>query len=449
MILGNLSLFLLAPFLASSSFMGFGAGEGYAFANAKNLSEARNVSEWRSAASDNWNWGNRFGRSTPRISEISPDEGPVGTEVTLEGRRFSEDSVVRFGEGVINEVEVSDNGRSLSFVIPDYMGQYCPPDEACIAIAHEVNPGDYSVRVVSNERTSNATEFTVTEDDGEPSDDELAIESINGPTALEIGAEGSWTVNVSGATTSLRYSVKWGDENMLRSMFAALEEDEGQASATFTHVYDEPGVYTPEFTVTDENGETITKSAAEVTIGEDGDVIRVDTIAPTSTKAGQTVTLTGEGFDGDTKVMVGSTSATGVSVQSDSKLSFTVPSVTNGDYKVTVVSDEGTSNEVSLKIEKEIKARVSVSGVDAPTRLAVDEEGSWTVHAISNTDSNLSYSVDWGENKAMMRASTAVETQSSATFTHSYAEEGTYYPKFTITDENGNKSSVSASVVVK
>jgi len=429
--------------------MGFGAGDGNAFANAKHLAETRNVSEWRSAASDSWNWGNRFGQN-PRISEIAPDDGPVGTEVTLEGRRFSEDSVVRFGEGVINEVEVSDNGRSLSFTVPDYMGQYCPPDKACIAIAHEVEPGDYSVRVVSNERTSNAAKFTVTEENGEPSDDELAIDDIDGPTTLDIGAEGSWTVNVSGATTSLRYSVKWGDENMLRSMFAALSEDEGQASATFTHVYNEPGVYTPEFTVTDENGETVTKSAAQVTIGENGDVIRVDAISSTTTKAGEKITLTGVGFDGDTKVMVGSTSATGVNVESDSKLSFTVPNVAAGDYKVTVVSDEGTSSAINLKIEKEIKARVSVSGVDAPTRLAVDQEGTWTVHAISNTDSNLSYSVDWGENKAgMMRSSAAVETQSSATFTHSYAEPGTYHPKFTITDQNGNKTSVSASVVVK
>lgn len=434
--------------------MGFGASDGYAFANAKyaanSSNESRSISQWRPSNSDNWNWGDRFGRNTPRISEISPENGPIGTEVTLEGARFDEDSVVRFGEGVINDVEVSQNGRLLSFTVPDYMGQYCPPDEACIAIAHEVLPGDYSVRVVSDERTSNAVEFTVTDEDGEPSDDELAIDTIDGPTALDTGAEGTWTVNVSGATSSLRYSVKWGDENLLRSIFSTLSEDEGQASATFTHVYDEPGVYTPEFTVTDEDGQTITKSAAEVTVGEDGNVLRVDAISPTSTKAGESVTLTGEGFDGDTRVWVGRTAASDVNVESDSKLSFTVPNIAAGDYRVIVVSDEGRSQAVDLKIEKEIKARVSVSGVDAPTRLAVDQEGTWTVHATSNTDNNLSYSVDWGEDNAgMMRASAKMEMQSSATFTHSYIEPGTYHPKFTVTDEDGNKSSVSASVVVK
>lgn len=454
MILGNLSAFLLGPFLATSSFMGFGFSDGNAFANAKHLSDSRTTSEWRSSDSDDrwdrWNWGNHFGQK-PRISEIAPDDGPVGTEVTLEGRRFDENSVVRFGEGVINDVDVSPNGRTLSFMVPEYMGKYCPPDEACIAIAYEVEPGDYSVRVVDEEeRTSNSVNFTVTEEDGEPGDGELAIDSIDGPTALTAEQEGTWTVNVSGAEGNLRYSAKWGDEGMFRSMLAALDEDEGQASATFTHSYNEPGVYTPEFTVTNEDGEVVTKSAAEVTVGEDGDILRVDTIAPTSTKAGETVTVNGVGFDGDTSVWVGRTQVDSVKVESDTKLSFTAPSIAAGNYRVVVVSDEGRSQAVGLKIEKEIKARVSVEGVSAPTRLDVGEEGTWTVHAMTNTDSNLRYSVDWGENKtSMMRANVGVETQSSATFTHSYVEAGTYHPKFTVTDEDGNKASVSASVVVK
>lgn len=453
MILGNLSAFLLGPFLATSSFMGFGFSDGNAFANAKHLSDSRSTSQWRSSDSDDrwdrWNWGNHFGQSS-RINEITPDDGPIGTEVTLEGRRFDENSVVRFGEGVINDVEVSDNGRTLSFVIPDYMGQYCPPDMACIAIAHEVVPGDYSVRVVGeDERTSNSVNFTVTEEDGEAGDGELAIDSIDGPTALTLEQEGTWTVNVSGANGNLRYSAKWGDEGMFRSMFSSFNEDEGQASATFTHSYNQPGVYTPEFIVTNEDGETIAKSAAEVTVSEDG-ALRVENIQPSSVKAGGQVTVTGSGFDGDTKVWVGRTPALDVRIESDSKLTFTAPSVAIGDHKVVVTSDEGRSNSVDLKIEKEIKARVSVEGVSAPTRLDVGGEGTWTVHAMTNTDSNLSYSVDWGEKSiGMRRSSVGEETQSSTTFTHSYDEAGTYHPKFTVTDESGNKSSVSASVVVR
>lgn len=451
MMLGNLGVFLLTPFLATSSFMGFGANDGYTFANANSKAEAsngwRSAFEWRNDDNNNWNWGDRF-RQAPRISDISPDEGDIGTEVTLSGARFDEDSVVRFGEGAITDVDVSDNGRTLSFVVPEYMGQYCPPERVCTAIAYEVEPGDHRVRVVNeDERTSNAVTFTVTEDDEDPTG-ELAIASIDGPTSLALGSEGSWTVNVSGADSDLRYSVKWGDEPMFRSLLAVFDDEEGQASATFTHTYDEPGTYTPEFTVIDADGNEVKKEAASVSVHEDG-TVHVDSILPAAAKAGATITLTGSGFDGDTKVWVGRTAAENVKVESDTKLTFTVPAVSAQSYRMTVVSDEGRSNQVAFKVEETVKTRVSVSGVDAPSRLAVGTEGTWTVHASSNAEGNLSYSVDWGEGASLARVSSGVETQSSATFTHIYSTPGKYHPKFTVTDENGNSSSVSASVVVK
>lgn len=460
MILANFGTFLLAPILASS-FIGFGANDGFSFANATNSFNGWGSSavEWRGGPFGNgwnWNWGgnnnsdnqgDRFGRN-PVITRIAPDEGPVGTEVRLSGARFTSDSVVRIGDGAIHDVTVSNNGRTLSFVVPDYVGQYCPPDEFCTAIAYEVTPGDYEIRVVTGPRTSNSVTFTVTAEEEEPGT-ELAIDSIEGPTSLALGAEGSWTVNVSGATSSdLRYSVTWGDERLgLRSL---LSLDEGQASATFTHTYDEPGVYTPEFTVRDADGNTVSKQAAEVTVHEDG-AVRIDAIEPASARAGAQVTLTGEGFDGETEVWIGRRAAEQVEIESDSSLSFTVPSLPAGDYRVTVTSDEGRSNAVAFRIlEEQIKGRVSVSGVDAPTRLEVDQEGTWTVHAASNLEGNLRYSVDWGESNAgALRSPQSEMTQSSATFTHSYASPGTYYPKFTVTDEEGNKASVSASVIVR
>jgi PKD repeat protein len=443
MMLGNLGIFLLAPFLATSSFMGFGANDGSVFANAKYTANVSNES--RMPSFGNWNWGDRWQRG-PAISRIAPDEGAVGTEVTLRGARFTEDSVVRMDDGAISDVEVSNNGRVLRFTVPEYMGQYCPPEEVCTMIAEEVTPGDYDIRVVSGERTSNSVTFEVLED-GEENED-LSIDSIDGPTSLDLDAEGTWTVNVSGADSDLRYSVKWGDEGFaLRSLFSG---DDSQASATFTHTYDEPGEYTPEFTVTNADGEEVSKQAAKVMVGEDGDVVRIDAIAPATTTAGSEVTLSGVGFDGDTKVWVGRTAASGVEIDSDTSLSFTAPALAAGSYRVTVSSDEGRSNAVALKLENKIKASVSVSGVDAPSRLTVDQEGTWTVHASSNTDGNLSYSVDWGEGNIVSLSRTSGEmTQSSATFTHSYAEAGTYKPKFTVTDEDGNKASVSASVVVK
>lgn len=443
--LANLGIFLLTPFLATSSFMGFGVdNDNYAFAQAN--SSSNRPSESRAATFGNWGWGDRFERG-PMIRSISPDEGDVGTEVTLKGARFTEDSIVRMGDGAIHDVEVSRNGRTLSFMVPEYMGMYCPPDQACTMIAYEVEPGNYDVRVVTGEKTSNAVEFTVTEDVENPGD-ELSIDSIDGPTKLVVDEEGTWTVNVVGADSDLRYSVKWGDERLgLRSLFSS--DDNGQASATFTHVYDESGTYTPEFTVTNEEGDVVTKSAAQVTVGEDGSVY-IESIIPASAEAGQRVSLTGHGFDGETKVWVGGKAGRDVQVEDDSHLSFVVPDLVAKNYRVKVTSDEGESNVVALEVKAKIKAKVSVSGVDAPTRLVIDQEGTWTVHASSNTEGNLRYSVDWGEGSMMLRSASEESTQSSATFTHSYSSAGTYHPKFTVTDvDSGKSASVSASVIVK
>src|SRR5690606_34085822 len=111
MMLGNFGAFLLAPLLTTSSFLGFGANDGYAFANA-NLADRWQdaTSEWRGDLSfnNNWDWGDMFTRK-PVINRISPKEGEVGTEVRLSGSNFTDDSVVRLGDGVVNDVDVSQN----------------------------------------------------------------------------------------------------------------------------------------------------------------------------------------------------------------------------------------------------------------------------------------------------------------------------------------------------
>ena len=72
------------------------------------------------------------------------------------------------------------------------------------------------------------------------------------------------------------------------------------------------------------------------------------------------------------------------------------------------------------------------------------------MHAATNTSGNLSYTVDWGEESLMARMlSNDTMTQTEATFTHTYTVAGAYNPTFTVTDADGHKASVSASVVVE
>lgn len=290
--------------------------------------------------------------------------------------------------------------------------------------------------------------------DDDEENDELAITSVTGPTVLDEGEEGTWTVNVEGDDLGdLRYRVEWGDEGWSPLRLFGADDDNEQAEANFTHTYSDAGDYTPQFTVIDEDGNEVSKDAATVTVAGGEDTLAISSITPASGEVGTTVTLEGEGFDGMTSVVIGGKAGANLDVDDDSTLTFTVPSLNEGTYRVAVKSDEGRSNFVHFKVtddDSDVVGKVSISGVDAPTSLEAGEEGTWTIHAASNLSGNLTYSVDWGDYGEGFRAlfSSDVETQSEASFTHTYHDAGTYKPKFTVTDADGNKASVGASVVI-
>ncbi|GEM_PF-3038121 len=274
----------------------------------------------------------------------------------------------------------------------------------------------------------------------------IEIVGISAPASLMIGEEGTWTVNVESQTEgNLRYSVIWGDEGA-ESASARLATAV-QSSATFTHTYDTAGTYTPKFTVTDDEGTSVTEAAASVTVSAEADV-EITSLSKTSGYAGDSVTITGSGFTNESDVYVGNEAVTDVTVNSDTSITFTVPALKAGNYDVYVVNENGTSNAIRFDLKSKA-VRISISSIDAPVRLTVNQEGTWTVNADTNLSGNLQYSVVWGD-EGMMRKMLGAEvtTQTSSTFTHSYAEEGTYKPTFTISDGAGHSSSVSATVVV-
>lgn len=425
--------FLLTPMFAFPS-IGAWSDNSFSFSIPRvDAEEREDRDSWR----DWWN------SERPEIDSIDPDSGPSGTEVTLYGEHFDDDSTVRFGRATIDDVDVSDDGTSLSFTVPDTIR------------GRDVQERSYPVRVQNDFRSSNAIRFEVTAHD-DTDNDKLSIESIEGPTSLDEGEEGTWTVNVEGEFDGdLRYSVVWGDEERGLMRLFSRDDGEEQLSATFTHTYHEEGTFTPEFTVTDEDGNTVTKAAAKVTVGNDDgyddDAPQVDAIDPASAEAGATVTLTGSGFDANSRVLIDGNRINGVSVQSDTEITFTVPNLDAGEYRVVVRDDDGRSTAVRLTVEADadVEGRISIDGITAPTQLKVGEDGTWTVHAETNLEGNLRYSVDWGDEPMMARLMSSDEmTQSSASFTHTYHEPGTYTPEFTVTDEEGNSAKVSATVVV-
>lgn len=277
----------------------------------------------------------------------------------------------------------------------------------------------------------------------------LSITGIDGPTAIDVNASGEWTVNVKSKNgTALQYSVVWGDEgNASARSFASTEAT--QSSATFSHTYTEEGTYKPTFTVTNDAGRSVSKTVS-VTVDAEG-TLHLDTLSVTSGMVGSTVTVHGTNFTGSSTVTVGGVRASNVSHDgAEGTLTFTVPALRAGEYNVRVFNGTERSNALTFTVTANTN-RLSISGVDAPVKLSAGSEGTWTVHAATNAD-NLRYSVVWGDENSgtAARLMTATElTQTSSTFTHTYETAGTYKPTFTVTDESGRSTSVSASVVVR
>ena len=212
----------------------------------------------------------------------------------------------------------------------------------------------------------------------------------------------------------------------------------------------------------------------------------IQSISPTSGVVGTTVTIYGSGFTSDTKVLFGGGFGGVVaSYNNSTSLSFVVPAyigpncpsgamcpmyqtqssqamtsyltrlITPGPYDISVQNVNGVSNSIIFNVTAGTTGGggLSISGLDAPTQLSLGQVGTWTVHAVSQTQNGqqLSYSVVWGDEMVaypMMTASSNVAVQSSATFTHTYSRAGTYVPVFTVTDQAGNKVTTSATVTV-
>jgi hypothetical protein len=203
--------------------------------------------------------------ASPSINSITPASGAIGTTVTLYGSGFNKSDVILFDGGSIRGVSTAADGTQLSFTVPNGIGPYCPPQSMCAMYLRLLTPGTYQVSVKdeSSGNTSNAVSFTLTGNTGSG----ISINGIDAPAQVSVGTAGTWTVHAtlaSNTSTTLHYSVTWGDEvyPLNGSSIMAPQSTTLQTSATFTHIYQRTGTFTPTFTVSNDAGQSATASAS-------------------------------------------------------------------------------------------------------------------------------------------------------------------------------------------
>src|SRR3990167_3340485 len=94
------------------------------------------------------------------------------------------------------------------------------------------------------------------------------ISGVSGPTTLNTGQSGTWTVTARDPENGpLSYNVVWGDENVYSvPTLAPSASAPVQQTATFSHTYSSSRVYTPVFYVTDSQGLSA-KTSLSVNVG--------------------------------------------------------------------------------------------------------------------------------------------------------------------------------------
>ena len=199
----------------------------------------------------------------------------------------------------------------------------------------------------------------------------------------------------------------------------------------------------------------------------------ISSISPTSGAVGTTVTVYGSGFNGSDVVSIGGGVISTISIVNSNQLNFTVPSsvgpycrggmmcpmylrlLTPGTYDISIKDqNSGTvSNSASFTLTGNSgNQSISISGIDAPSSLALGTTGTWTVHASAGTGAQLHYSVLWGDEAnfgaASIMAPQSQQIQTSASFTHTYQRSGTYTVTFTVSDDGGHTATASATILV-
>lgn len=201
---------------------------------------------------------------------------------------------------------------------------------------------------------------------------------------------------------------------------------------------------------------------------QQGGMPTIQYLSPNSGAVGSTVTVYGSNFStsGNT-VHFGNGIITNLNSVDGRSVSFVVPTqlvgynsqpVYLGAYNVLVTNASGfTSNEMTYTVNSLGTAQApTITSVTGPTSLGIGAQGTWTVQTFNpqqNYSNYLTLSVRWGDESYYGASLSANQTSyaqgaQTFTFTHSYAQQGTYTVTFTVTNSAGQSNVSTATVNV-
>lgn len=102
------------------------------------------------------------------------------------------------------------------------------------------------------------------------------------------------------------------------------------------------------------------------------------------------------------------------------------------DNGLTVTGRISASERLALCGRNNSSTNISITSVSGPTSLNVNQTGTWSLNVTAPTETNLTYSVDWGEVMNMTTGAGSIKVNQGSTFTHSYSQAGTYTVKFKV-----------------
>lgn len=196
--------------------------------------------------------------------------------------------------------------------------------------------------------------------------------------------------------------------------------------------------------------------------------VALSSLSPNWSAIGVEIKVKGNGFSAtNNTIYMGGSIVTNVgSTNNGTELSFTVPSqlsgpyglqpVVPGHYPVRVVNATGAeSNSLTLSITQQGSSLLSIASTNGPGTIQAGSLGTWTLVVNVPYGAYLTTTVNWGDSSSAETSAGQPGYLSGAqtlTFTHVYANPGTFTINFTVTSglpgQGGNTTSATKTVTV-